>query len=372
MLEEKFNLKEALHFFSKESERLESAYAGLNDEFKQMREKLETSHQTLEQIITHMSDGLIFISQEGLITLFNPAASRITKRAQQELIGLPYHDFFSDQFFGFSLQQALLTPPQHQRLLLTFFDKTSSLDVEIALSSVPGRGILLLLTDRTKLQQLEKSVLQQDRLKELGEMAATLAHEIRNPLGGIEGFASLLKRDLEHSAHKTMIDAILEGTHALNHLVTNILDYARPILLHFSPVDLVVLIEKTLQLSAADSRPCLFISEVDSYIASVDSTRILFVLLNLIRNAYEAGSKTVQIVLKKDGTIEIQDDGIGISKKDIAQVFTPFFTTKTTGIGLGLAEAHKVMEAHGGSLSIHSEEDKGTTITIKMRGNHGC
>lgn len=371
MWAEKSNLKNTLLLFSQESARLESAYSELHNQFKQVREKLEASQQTWEQIVAHMSDGLIFISQEGVITLFNHPASQMTRIPKEQCVGANYQEYFSDLFFGFSLQEALVNPPQHQRIMLTLFDEESAQEVEIALSSVPGKGILLLLTDRTKLEQLENSILQQDRLKELGQMAATLAHEIRNPLGGIEGFASLLKRDLELPNHKRMIEAILEGTRSLNNLVTNVLDYARPLLLHFSFVDLVSLIEKTVQLTLADNRPCHFITEVDTYVASVDSMRLTLVLLNLIRNAHEANCTSVQITLKKEGTIHVEDDGIGISQVNLAKVFTPFFTTKTTGTGLGLSEAHKVMQAHGGGISIDSQEGKGTHVILKLEGNYG-
>ncbi len=223
--------------------------------------------------------------------------------------------------------------------------------------------MLLLLNDRTELKQLETSVQQSDRLKELGEMAATLAHEIRNPLGGIEGFASLLKRELKKPDEQRMIDAILEGSHTLNALVTNVLEYARPLMLHFVPTDLAILLHETTELAKANGHVCK-VTIAKPRITSTDPKRMQLVLLNLIRNAYEAGSAHVEIVLTKNGTIQVKDQGEGIEPEQLKKIFTPIFTTKTTGTGLGLPEACKVMRAHGGHIIVDSKVGKGTCITL--------
>ncbi|MCH9627335.1 MAG: Signal transduction histidine-protein kinase AtoS [Chlamydiales bacterium] len=353
-----FHLQVAL--YARETERLEQAHQKLEQQFELLRSKLETSHQTLEQIISHMSDGLLFISQEGIITLYNQAAARITEIPQEGIVGTSFWDHFSDALFGFPLANALKNDHTPGRILLSL---SNGREIEVAPTRIPEKGLLLLLNDRTELQQLEKSLQQSDRLKELGEMAATLAHEIRNPLGGIEGFSSLLKRDLKEASHQKMIEAILTGCHTLNTLVTNVLDYARPLTLHFVPTDLAPLIQETVELAQASGISCKARIEGKRK-ASIDPKRMQLVWLNLIHNGSESGAETVEIILTKEGSIQVRDTGEGMTPEQLEKIFTPFFTTKTTGTGLGLSEVDKVMRAHGGSITIDSNVGKGTCITL--------
>ncbi len=353
MKEEPIDLQLQVALYSQETERLEQR-------FEALRSKFETSHQTLEQIVAHMSDGLIFVSLKGTITLFNSAAAAITDVAQEKALNSPFWDHFSDTLFGFPLEQALKNGHTPGRIVLSL---SNGREIEVAPSFIPKKGLVLLLTDRTELKQLESTLQQSDRLKELGEMAATLAHEIRNPLGGIEGFASLLKRELTDPAHQQMLGAILEGSRTLNMLVTNVLEYARPLTLHFAPTDMAPFIQETVRLAEASGYTCLVRIE-KNHTLSIDPHRMRLVLLNLIRNAFEAHSKSVEIVLTHKGTVCVIDQGEGIADERLDKIFTPFFTTKTTGTGLGLPEAYKVMQAHGGSITVDSKVGKGTCMTL--------
>ena len=358
----------ALASHVRETKRLEEAYAHLQHAFYSLKEKLESSHNTLEKITTHMSEGLIFVTIEGTISLFNPAAGELTGYLPEKILHSPYDAHFSDSLFGFSMQKAVQHQGLHQRIFLTLNDEK---ELEVSTSFIPEQGVLLLLTDRSEQQKLAKSLSHANHLKELGEMAATLAHEIRNPLGGIEGFAQLLKRDLEAPDHQKMIKAILEGTQTLNHLVTNVLDYARPMKLHFAHVDLVALVRDTVALLRAEKQNLSYHLHLayTEYLVSVDQGRIKLALLNLLRNASEAHATQVDILLTKEGALIIKDNGRGISQKNLEKIFSPFFTTKTTGTGLGLAETQSVVEAHGGKLEVSSEEGKGTDFTLILQKN---
>ena len=365
MMEPNSDILLKLAHYSQETKRLEGACSHLQQQFYELKEKHEASHQTLEQIVAHMSDGLMFVSNNGIVTLFNPAAAELTGLSKEVVLHTSFWDHFSDRVFGFSMEEALKKPTGHRRIFLTL---GASQEVEVSTSSVPEKGVLLLLCNRTEQQKLQKSLSQGERLQELGEMAATLAHEIRNPLGGIEGFAQLLKRDLEAPSHQRMIQAILEGTRILNRLVTNVLDYARPMQLHFAPANLVTLVEETLNLSsaAAHGGTCHFKSAHPTYAISMDQERIKLVLLNLLRNAFEAGAQRVDILLTNEGALVVQDDGEGISQDNLDKIFTPFFTTKMRGTGLGLAQALAVIKAHDGTLEVASEQGKGTQFILKL------
>ena len=290
---------------------LEADYFNLQKQFCALKERWEASHQTLDQIVTHMHDGLMFISLEGKITLFNPAASDLLECAATEISHSFYWDHFPDDLFGFSMREALKKPSLHQRLFLTL---NESKEIDVSTSTIPDKGILLLFRSLNEQKKLEKGLNRAERLQDLGEMAATLAHEIRNPLGGIEGFAQLLKRDLEKTSHQQMVVAILEGTQALNDLVTGVLDYARPIHLHFATTDLVDLIRKTLFLLASSSMPTYtFQSAYERYPITIDQGLIKRVLLNLMRNASEANASCVEMHLTPEGAVIVKDNGEGIT-----------------------------------------------------------
>jgi two-component system, NtrC family, sensor histidine kinase AtoS len=356
------NLEYKLNSFSK----LELAYAQLSKEFDELKAKLKNSHQTLEQVIAHMSEGLMFVAGPGVISLFNPAAAELLGFSSLEcLLDCLYWHHFPDAFFGFSMKEALQKTACHQRIFLTLDDEK---EIEISTSTIPERGVLLLLRNRSEERQLEKGLDHSERLKELGEMAATLAHEIRNPLGGIKGFAELLKRELVEPAHQRMIASILEGTHALNGLVTQVLDYARPLCLHFEETDLTAFIQETLEFASASLQlPSLhFISSHTVYPKMIDRAQMKHVLLNLLKNAFEAKASRVEIDLKQEGALVIKDNGEGMSKKILKKIFTPFFTTKARGTGLGLSFSLAVIKAHGATLEVLSEEGRGTEIIIKF------
>lgn len=361
-------LEDSLALYRAHTSSLELAYSALKREFQALKASQEASLRTLELIISHLPEGLVFITQEGVVTLFNPAAQSILDLPGSPPLQTPYAQIFADTLFGFSMAQALSGKPGHKRIILTLNEEK---EIEISTSHIPDLGLLLLLRDRTEIQKLEDSLAHTERLKELGEMAATLAHEIRNPLGGIEGFAELLKRDLERPDHQKMIQAILKGTQTLNHLVSNVLDYARPLKLHFTPVDLVTLVEEVIALASQDLSACLrFKTAYSSLIFSLDHGRIMLVIYNLLKNAEEAEATTIEIELTEEKSLVIKDNGRGISPKALSKIFTPFFTTKAKGTGLGLAEAQSVINAHGGTLQLFSDEGKGSKAILNFMGKH--
>ncbi len=330
---------------------LENLYVDL----KEQVDSLETRYHSLENSLHALPDGMLVVSNNGLITLFNQAAQKLLNL--KDVTGQPFCEIFDDAFFGFSMEK--MQPQTRRRIFLTIGEE---LEVEIS-ASATEESVVILIHDRSEVAKLEESLQQKHRLNQLGEMAARLAHEIRNPLGGIEGFASLLREELQEEAHQKMARSIIDGTRCLNKLVSSILDYTRVYTFHFAPTDLVELAQ---EVCASMPEKTLFKSDCKSSIFSADKERFKLALLNLVSNGWEASEKPV-LVHVSDGKVVIRDEGKGISKENLEKVFTPFFTTKTFGTGLGLAEAEKVITAHKGELSIESEENRGTTITVSVR-----
>ncbi len=368
------SLQKAFALFSKESVRLQEAYYSLKKECEHLKDELHEKNLMMSNLLMHISQGLIFISQDGILKIINKTAARLLALSEKEVLGLPYSTVFDDDFFGFSLKKALASPKRGQDILLLSFDEER--EIEVTRSSLPGNeGLLLLLRELTEEKRWKKILERNQRLKELGEMAATLAHEIRNPLGGIEGFASLLFKDLEDAPPlREMVGAIMEGTKNLNSLVTNILDYTRPLHLHLAPHDLVVVAKQAVTLLEADHRnKCKISLEIVplSLLLYLDGPLIQAALVNLLLNALEASPEAGKIVLSLSGKgkyiyLKVIDQGKGIEKKDLDKLFTPFFTTKKEGNGIGLTEVLKTIEAHGGTLKVASKIGSGTTFTIKL------
>ena len=224
--------------------------------------------------------------------------------------------------------------------------------------------------------ELQKAIAEKDRqlarktrLETLGRMAANLAHEIRNPLGGIQLYASMLKRDLEEDPTKVRtLDRILEAITGLDSLVEDMLAFGREIEPRKRLQPLRPLVEKALDLARAvlDARKVRVDVTVEAE-AEIDGDMMQRVFLNIIANAAQAVEEGGRLsIAGGDRTIAFTDDGPGIAPEILEKIFTPFLTTKTKGTGLGLAIAHKIVEAHGGTIEAKNGPGGGATFTIRL------
>lgn len=374
----KDKIESALALFSSKTKKIESTYTSLYRDFKNFQKRWKHSYLALQNIITHMSDGVMFIALSGVITLYNPSIEKILELKYEEIKGRLFSDIFSDQFFGFSLRDLFNRPSQRIRIRALLHQNQQKKELEVTASNIPEYGVMLIIKDLTETKKLEQAALQNERLKDIGQMAACLAHEIRNPLGGIQGFASLLMKQLQDRPNaQKMAASILEGSKILNTLVTSILAYAKPLTLTFKLHDLCELIEKTVHLCHAefvDKQQCIVDIPTEGLSIFCDGTLLQMTLLNLLRNAFQASKNVVKITatgVHHLGKIVIENDGPGIQKENLDKVFTPFFTTKTDGTGLGLSEAQKVILAHGGFITVDSKPNEKTTFTIQLELEHG-
>jgi len=207
---------------------------------------------------------------------------------------------------------------------------------------------------------LESQALRHGRLAAMGEMAATLAHEVRNPLGAMELFVGMLAEEVaDRPVALRLTEQVASGIADLNHLVTNILDYTRLPEPRRAPVDLDALIDDALLASAPALGPGIRIRRSGTTGAScgLDRGLVLQTLLNLVRNAGEAmaGEGTLTITVEPAERwvrLTVADNGPGIPAGREESIFAPFFTTKERGTGLGLAVARAAVAAHGGTLAI--------------------
>ncbi len=361
--------------------------------------ELDLVKRYLESILGHIRQGIIFIDTQGTLSTYNPAAERMLGYSRNQVLHRPFWEFFEDDCFGFSIRESLESKQSLSTSVAATVEASGRRrDLEVYatyVSPVPSdddnenfpqalEGLILIVRDVTELRRLENQAHRNDRMKEIGEMAAMVAHEIRNPLGGIKGFASLLSRELKTQPKlKQMADYILEGTESLNDLVTQVLNYSRPLDLHLESVDLKVLLEDVQAHVQADETlkgkaTLELIHPKDSVIVPVDAALMRRAILNLVVNGIQATPHggTVRAALSCDGeyaTIKVIDKGTGITPENLKKIFTPFFTTKPQGNGFGLPEVQKVVQCHAGHIELSSKVGDGTVFTIKIpcKVSHG-
>lgn len=324
-----------------------------------------------ETLLNLIGEGLLLYAPDGRVAYANKTVEQIL-----ELKG----DQISDNLLGFSIREALAQSQAPATLDIPYHIEGGAQKELTLATRFIDHHLLLIIRDVTEIRRLEALAARHDRMKDLGDMVATVAHEIRNPLGGIRGFATLLHRDLKGQPElQDMTQHIIDGADHLSQFVTHVLNYARPAQAHFEPVDLNALVEELRVYVQADSalqvqlKVTPFFSPV---IAQVDRQLLQSALLNLVVNAIQAMPQGGELTLTvrqqgEKATIEVADTGEGIPSENLPKLFSPFFTTRSTGNGFGLAEVKKIILAHGGTIDVRSEVGRGTIFTLNLPMKRG-
>ncbi|MDO9117717.1 MAG: ATP-binding protein [Nitrospira sp.] len=378
-------LQEAFHTFDQAAHTLQQSYSTLTDRIEQMDAELSQSNAALRQQLqdneamrTHLSGildslttGVLVLDLGGRVTRVNAAASVLLGRHADTLRGQSASELLADLQLTVSEQ-----PQRHESHVLTIAQR--SLETSAGQSS----GQLILIHDVTKMCQLEERLQRQHRLVAMGEMVGRIAHEIRNPLGSIELFASMLRRDLqEQPASLTYAEQISQAVHGLDRLLSNLLIYTQPerTARGWQTVETLVLDALTLAAHAITKTPVDIRLDLDPRIPAIWCNEGQFkqVVLNLILNAIQAmpagGILTLKLVKADDQSLStdaicmtVTDNGPGIDPAHRSRIFDPFFTTKDEGTGLGLAIVHAIIDAHHGRIDVESRQGEGTTFTILL------
>lgn len=316
-----------------------------------------------------MAQGVVFIDLSGRIALLNEKAKELLKTTEAE--GKLFHDLFPDEYFGFSIKESLSQGLSYHLFYRSIHQK------EVEITTAFDQGLLILLKDRSEIHKHQVLAQRAERMKELGEMAAHIAHNIRNPLGAVRGCASLLYKDLSHERQlQDMAGIIVDGTKSLEALTLNLLHYARPLELAIQSTDLsrhLRVIGKLITKDPSYSSKISIELNVPKkpFFAPVDPERLQGALWHVIVNAFQAMPKggVLQISLEEaeeTAKISIADTGEGMKEEMLKQIFSPLFTTKKGGNGLGLAETKKIVQAHFGTIDVTSAIGKGTTFTLSL------
>lgn len=350
--------------------------------------RAQTSENISAAVLSNLASGVLLFGPAGLVRQANQAARGILGYASPS--GLHARDLFQgagDLRFHpseanappASLSEAvdlcLRTGESFRRLETDYSSPDGQRRVlGITLSPVRGPagealGVACLVSDLTEITRMTSQMRLRENLASLGEMSAGIAHEFKNSLATISGYAQMLTAENDAPTTQQFAGKIVAETASLTRIVTDFLNFARPQGLEAETVELRSLIEDC-------ARECGVALKLDGFPADLsllgDSTALRQAFSNLLRNSAEAGRNgapvTVQVSAEADAQatrLVFQDDGVGIPGENLTRIFVPFFTTKATGTGLGLALVHRIVSEHGGTVSVASDA-AGSTFTLSF------
>ncbi len=397
-------LNKAFDHFDLSASKLQNSYVQLQHQVSTLNLELEKKNEQLElnlkekekgkeylnNILESLNSGVVVVDEEGKVTTFNRAAELITGIAKGEVEGEYFIQVLKPLLpddFPIPLPLGGLTRMSEGECKLK---RKDGKDLRLKISGTPLRmkgkkreGGVIIFQDITRLKKLEEQAERTNRLAAMGEIAVSIAHEVRNPLGSIELLASLLRREIEDDEEKRRLaDHILAGVKNIDYVINNLLLFTRPQHPILKKINLHAFLDEALHFVV----PSLKQSQIElskrynSFDPLVlgDSELLKQVVLNLVWNAIQAmpqGGKLIISTEIVEGGAEFKneteclkvkfiDSGVGISNKDKKKIFNPFFTTKEKGTGLGLAIVNNIIEIHEGMIEVESSVGQGATFAF--------
>jgi two-component system sensor histidine kinase PilS (NtrC family) len=336
-----------------------------------------------ERIVESIRSGLVTTDLEGHIYTFNAAAEEITGYKQMDVRGQDASIFFGEikEIIASSLDiHSTQASPRFEADCLTADGLRLRLGFTISpLFSEAGdtTGTVITFQDLTQIRALEETSRRQDRLAAIGRMAASIAHEIRNPLAAMRGSIQMLRADMAGDSSQTeLMEIILRESDRLNRIISDFLSYARPRSIIQTSVNVGELLQQTFMLlrHSAEISPGHSIEEqvpANPALVNADSEQLQQVFWNLSRNALQAmpAGGTLRATVHENSNermrITFSDTGRGMAPEQVEHLFEPFSST-TGGTGLGLSIVYQIIRDHGGTINVRSREGHGTTITIEL------
>jgi two-component system sensor histidine kinase HydH len=348
--------------------------------YRSTRASLSRIKAFSDNVVENLPIGLIALDHQGKIASFNNSAEPILQLSARQIIGEE-----ASRVIPAELLEEINNSKNRDEVIEKEIECNTAegkiVPLEIGVSSLKDEndvflGHILLFKDLTEVRALRKEVARSQRLASVGRLAAGVAHEIRNPLSSIKGFATYFKeRYPDKPDDQQTANIMIQEVDRLNRVVGQLLEFARPISVKPRRISLQALLKDSIKLiedRAAEKN----ISIRTQYAAQVDEAwgdpdRINQILLNLYLNAMDAmeSGGQLKVGLSSDSNgrqfiVTVSDTGCGIAAENLSQIFDPYFTTKSSGTGLGLAIAHNAIEAMGGRIQVESTREIGTTFTV--------
>jgi len=338
-------------------------------------QRAENVESYTENILQCVPSGVITFDGNGLAASMNRAAEEILRLERGSGLGRTCDEIFGNGATCRLVRETREKNVISRRMEAELVRKGDRIWLGFNTALLKDRqgkslGVILSFSDLTEVKRLQQQIELKERLTALGEMSAGIAHELRNPMAVIAGYLSLLAKKQDDAGHAVIRDIQTEIV-GMNRIISDLLTFARPTSLNRTSVNMRQLLESCIEtvLQARSGGPPLStVLDISDVMAPVDEVLMRQALGNLIQNAVEAmpegGTLTVAMQADKDLTITVGDTGPGILPEHLKKVFLPFFTTKDTGVGMGLALTHKVVTAHGGRVDVASAVHAGTKFRV--------
>ncbi|MFQ5607156.1 MAG: nitrogen regulation protein NR(II) [Candidatus Zixiibacteriota bacterium] len=414
----KRNFIDAYQVFTRVVNRLQRKYLELRDETDRQARELAEANQSLRKlslrnraiteflnsILASVTSGIVVIDSSGKITHFNTAAEGLFGVSSGEALNKPYAEIIK------SSEKGRLSAPD---LLEGGVGPENTLGVEKSLvcgkrvrqflcgvsplTDASGRvfGAVEVFQDISELGEMRREMARMETLAAVGEMAASVAHQVRNPLVSVKGFASLIARGTSDGQARERASSILKGVEHLERVIDALLRFSRKEALNLKPTNLCRYLRKVVRQfneresgKASQDSPVTFDGPLHKINAEIDQIVFREIVQNILQNARESCERPVAVTVELRGPahdphdlidrtepgrgtslkveILIRDNGPGIPTDHLQDIFRPFFTTKTRGSGLGLALARKMIIAHGGSITAQSSPSSGSAFHILL------
>jgi two-component system sensor histidine kinase PilS (NtrC family) len=342
-----------------------------------------------DDILRHLNSGLLTINPEGRITYFNRAAERILGYREEEVRGMLCHEVFAERMPGLvnCLLAGIVDSNEHPRREIDIINAEGravpvglSTSILLEENGLP-RGVIAIFSDLTRAKQLETKVRAADRLAAVGELSASIAHEIRNPLAAISGSVEVLSSELPLDGENArLMELIVKESTRLNTILTDFLSFARIDRPAYTKVELCHVIADVIKLlkhsnMTQETIDINFESDESMVYVVGDEDLLKQLLLNLGVNACQAmipggGELTFRLVAnpeRKAAELYVIDTGPGIPPDRLKRIFEPFYSTRKGGTGLGLAIVHRIANALELELACDSQVGEGTTFLVSFR-----
>jgi len=344
------------------------------------RKLLQSEQAFSSVVVSNLPLGLMVIGPEGNIALANASAAEMLGLGASPAGAKP-DDLLPQEVIRFLHDLETAPAALHREVSCSVAGQKLPINLSGALVLGPEGervGAVVILHDLRRIKELQDRIKQQEKLAAVGNLAAGVAHEIRNPLSSIKGYATYFMNKFgPDTADREAARIMTQEVDRLNQVVSELLEFARPSDINPRPTDLNELVDRSLQFIRQDAKRKaieLDFSASGSASASIDPDRFTQALLNLYLNAIQAmdsgGTLKVRIASADNGflRLDVEDEGPGIPLEEQSRIFDPYFTTKKAGTGLGLAIVQKIVETHKGAVQVQSAPGRGTTFSLYIRG----
>lgn len=388
------SLNESINVFNSTAHDLEASYKYLQKQVLSLNVELEQKNCQLKknlyenEVTQNFLNSILESLPTGVFVIDSTKKLLTANKAMSTFAGKDIYDMESDEFLSFLEKLEVVISEAPGRYNVEYRTENSDIrHLKVSRTPVVGKnkvilGFLHIVQDITRISKIGLQSERDKRLKAMGEMAIQVAHEVRNPLGSIELFASILRNELDYKPDlKKMTVHIINEVKGLDNSISNLLQFTLPQEPVFKQINIKALmldyIEFMKPLLIKNGVELVYKEPDGDFVISADKDLLKQVFLNLTINSFQAMPEGGTLIVKIESCFEVnnsenwvevsfEDNGFGIDHETLNKIFNPFYTTKEKGTGLGLAIVHNIIEGHNGTIEARSEETKGTCFQISL------